>query len=183
MSTHIPLPTARDWMSTSIMSFSPDMDLFAAIDELLKYSFAAAPVIDQEDCLLGMLTEKDCLRVLSRVAYDDDFGGEFVRVRDFHSAVRVIAEPDMDLFRVSELFLSTNFPLLPVVEENRLCGVISRRDMLRGIRAFRRDLARRQAQQEQEAGHQADRPRSIESMQRTVAGRTREQLVRLFARR
>jgi Sec-independent protein translocase protein TatA len=55
--------------------------------------------------------------------------------------------------------------------------------MLRGIRAFRKEIDRVQAQLEKEAGHQADRPRTIESMQRTVANQTREQLVRLFTRR
>ena len=181
MTTDVALPTARDWMSTRVLTFSPDDDLFDAIDQLLENSFAAAPVVDEDKCLLGMLTEKDCLRLLSHLAYDNDFDSG--KVQDYHSAIRVIVEPHMDLFAVAEMFLSTNFPLLPVVEKGKLCGVISRRDMLRGVRAFRNSLLRKQGQAELHAGHQADRPRSIETMQRIVANQSRDQLVRLFARR
>jgi CBS domain-containing protein len=175
------LPTARDWMSTDVMTFSPDDDLFEAMEQLLKHHFAAAPVVDEDGTVLGVLTEKDCLRVLTNLTYDNLVEGG--KVREYQSAIRAICEPGMDLFRVVDLFLATNFPLLPVVEDDRLCGVVSRRDMLRGIRAFRKELDRVQAQLEKEAGHQADRPRTIESMQRTVANQTREQLVRLFTRR
>lgn len=181
MTTDVALPTARDWMSTRVLTFSPDDELFDAIDELLKHSFAAAPVVDEDSHLLGMLTEKDCLRVLSNLAYDNDVEGG--AVRDYQSAIRVIVEPEMDLFRVAEMFLGTNFPLLPVVEGGRLCGVISRRDMLRGVRAFRGQLDRKKAAHEETAGRQADRPRTIEGMQRTVGSQSRGQLVRLFTRR
>jgi len=176
----IVLPTARDWMTSNPLTFSPEQELFEAIDLLLKNSFAAAPVVDQKDELLGMLTEKDCLRVLSNLTYDEDLQGG--QVRDYLSAIRLHCEQQMDLFRVAEMFLSTNFPLLPVVEGGLLCGVISRRDMLRGIRAFRSQLLQMKGAQEAAAGHQADRPRSIESLQRTVANQTKDQLVRLLGR-
>ncbi len=174
------LPTARDWMTTRVLTLAPEQDLFDAIDLLLENSFAAAPVIDGEDNLLGMLTEKDCLRVLSNLAYDDDLEGG--TVQDYQSAIRVICEPEMDLFRVAEMFLGTNFPLLPVVDEGRLCGVISRRDMLRGVKAFRAEVAASRSRQEAIAGHQADRPTSIEGLQRAAASQTKGQLVSLLRR-
>lgn len=179
--TDVVLPTAGDWMSKDVLAFRPDDDLFDAIDQLLAHHFAAAPVVDEDGTLQGMLTEKDCLRVLSNVAYENDLDGG--TVAEFHSTIRAVANPGMDLFRITELFLSTNFPLLPVLEESRLVGVISRRDLLRGVNAFRDQLNRHQGALERQAGHQADRPRSIESMQRSVAASSRDQLVRLFGRR
>ncbi len=176
------LPTARDWMFPSPFTLAPDQDLFTAMDLLLKHKLAAAPVVDAKDHLLGMLTEKDCLRVLSNVTFEEEFleGG---KVEDFQSAIRLVCEPTMDIFRAVEMFLATNFPLLPVVEQGRLCGLISRQAMLQGIQAFRRQLEQRRMEQERFAGRQADRPRGIERMQRLVASQTREQLVRLFGRR
>ena len=88
----------------------------------------------------------------------------------------------MDIFRVAEMFLATNFPILPVVEEGKLCGLISRLAMLRGIQTYRLQMERERTQREVIAGHQADRPRTIVNMQRTVANQTKEQLVRLFGR-
>ena len=178
--TELLLPTAGHWMSKDVLTFRPEDDLFEAIDQLLANHYAAAPVVDAEGTLVGMLTEKDCLRILSNVAYENDLVGG--KVHELHSAIRAVASSNMDLFRVTELFLSTNFPLLPVIDEGRLVGVISRRDLLRGVRAFREQLNKAQGHLEQAAGRQSDRPRSIESMQRSFAQNSRDQMVRLFRR-
>ena len=180
--TEVSLPTARDWMFTSPFTLSPEQDLFAAMDLLVKHQLAAAPVVDEEDQLLGMLTEKDCLRVLSNLTYGEDLLVDG-RVGEFQSAIRMICEPGMDIFRVTEMFLATNFPILPVVENGRLCGLISRLHMLKGIQAFRKQVDQAQQHRESIAGHQAERPRTIETMQRTVANQSKEQLVRLFGRK
>ncbi len=177
----VQLPTARDCMTTKVLSFAPEDEVFEVMGLLLKNHFAAAPVVDEDGHLTGMLTEKDCLRVLSNFAYDNDFEGG--KAKDFESAIRVICEPDMDIFRVVEKFLATNFPLLPVVENNKLVGVISRRDTLRGIQQLRSRVDRNRKGFEQTAGTQADRPHSIESMQRSAASQSPEQLARIMGRR
>ncbi len=176
------IPTARDWLQASPFSLSPEDDLFDALELLVKHDAAAAPVADKQGKLLGLLTEKDCLRVLSSVAYDGDMKEGCVA--DFMSEVRVIVRPDMDLFAVAEQFLATNFPVLPVVESDKLVGLIGRQSMLSGILTLREDLFRGLAKVEAEAGHQADRPRSIERMQQVFASAgNRDQLVRLVGRR
>jgi len=178
----ISLPTARDWMFPSPFTLTPDVDLFDAMDRLVEAKVPAAPVIDENDCLLGMLTEKDCLRVLSKMTYDVDHleGGT---VADYQSPIRVVVEPEMDLFRVAEKFLATNFPILPVVDDCRLLGLISRQGALQGIRAFRREVQRIRGEFETVAGRQADRPRGIETLQRVFAASSAEQLVRIFGRK
>ncbi len=176
------LPTARDWVAPCPFDLSPDDDLHAALDQMVKHRASAAPVLDGAGRLVGMLTEKDCLRVLSSAAYEGDL--QEGTVADFHSAVAMSIEPGMDLFRVAELFLSNNFPVLPVVENGRLIGQVSRQSVLEGIQTLRGALEERQKRFEAEAGHQADRPRSIESMQRIVANaRNRDQLVRQIGRK
>lgn len=175
------LPTARDWMVPSPFVLEPGTDLFTAIELLVRHRLPAAPVVGEDGTLLGMLTEKDCLRVLSRIAYDDGLDGG--TVRDFQSKVRVLCEPDMDLFRVLEPFLATNFPMLPVVEEGRLVGLIRRHDLLREILAYRARRDKEMQARERAAGRQADRPRGIETLQRTAATQSREQLVRLLGRK
>ncbi len=179
--TDVALPTARDCMTINVVKFSPEQDLFEAMALLLKNHFAAAPVVVENDRLVGMLTEKDCLRVLSNVAYGEDL--ESGRVSDYQSAIRVTCEPEMDIFGVTDRFLSCNFPLLPVVDNDTLVGVISRRDTLRGIQALRQRLDAANEKFEQTAGRQADRPRSIESLQRAAADSSTKQLVRLFGRK
>ncbi len=177
------LPTARDCMTTRarVLAFTPEQDVFEAMAELLSHHFAAAPVVDEDDCVLGMLTEKDCLRILSNIAYDDDFEGG--QVSEFQSPMRMLCQPDMDIFGVTNRFLECNFPLLPVVEDGKLVGVISRRDTLRGVQQLRQRLDQSRRKLEEAAGRQADRPRGIESMQRSAASQSREQLARLMGRK
>ncbi len=175
------IPTARDLMTSRALTFSPEDDIFEAMAQLLERHFAAAPVVDGDNRVLGMLTEKDCLRILSNLAYDDDFEGG--SVSDFLSPKCLACRPDMDVFAVSNAFLECNFPLLPVVENDRLVGVISRRDTLRGVQELRQRLDLERRKLEEAAGHQADRPVGIESMQKSAASQSREQLVRVMGRK
>ncbi|MEM8934357.1 MAG: CBS domain-containing protein [Acidobacteriota bacterium] len=175
----IHLPTARDLMSSADCLLSPDQDLLEAIERLVARGLAAAPVIDENGACTGMLTEKDCLRVLSGLTYESAGPG---RVADFASAIPCICDADMDLFRVAELFLQNNFPVLPVEHEGQLIGTISRRQMLDGILQLRHQADRVQRRREAEAGQQSERPRGIEHMQRTAAGLTPDQLARVFGR-
>lgn len=178
--TDFSLPTARDFMSTGGCTLTADMDLLDAVDRLIAHNCSAAPVVGGGGELLGMLTEKDCLRILARLTYDSPASPGVVS--EFQSPVACICEPDMDLFRVAKLFLDNNFPVLPVEEGGKLIGTISRQGMLRGIQALRDQVAIMQKRFEQEAGRQADRPRGIENMQRKAASWSPEQLVRVFGR-
>ena len=45
--------------------------------------------------------------------------------------------PDTDILQVAKIFLESKFRRLPVVENGRLVGQISRRDVLRAIQAVR----------------------------------------------
>ena len=177
----VELPTARDCMTVNVLTFSPDDDLFAAMAQLLKNHFAAAPVVDRERRVLGILTEKDCLRSLSNFAYSDQLEGG--KVSEFQSPVKESCKPNLDIFAVTNRFLATNFPLLPVIDDDKLVGVISRRDTLRGVQELRRRLDLARKKREEAAGHQADRPRGIADMQRSAASQSPEQLARLMGRK
>ncbi len=177
---NVDLPTARDCMTANVLTFSPEDDLFDAMGHLLENHFAAAPVVDDDDKVLGILTEKDCLRCLSNFAYE---GFEACSISAFQSPMVEFCEPNMDIFGVSDRFLATNYPLLPVLEDGKLVGVISRRDTLRGVQELRRRLDQAQRHLEEAAGHQADRPKGIENMQRSAASQSPEQLARIMGRK
>ena len=174
------IPNAAQLMTTSRLVLQPSMDILDAIDELVERKVVAAPVVDGENRLLGMLTEKDCLRVLSTSAYENVFKGG--TVADYMSPVRMALEPQMDLFRTVEQFLSCNFPSLPVVEEGKLVGRLSRQELLSGVRSFiAQSLKERQEHLERQAKG-AERPRSIEEMQQAAASATKEGLAGIFSR-
>ena len=160
------IPTAVDLMDTGGARLDPNLDVTDGMKELAKRHTSAAPVVDSTGWLRGLLTEKDCLRILSNAAFDGPSAGT---VGDFMSPARVTIDPGMDLFRVAEAFLATNFPMLPVVDDGRLVGLIRRHQLLQRILDFIRDTAaeRRKAEEAPSAG--SNRPLSIEQMQRVLA--------------
>ena len=124
------IPTARQLMEKVPTTFPPDMSLVEAIETLATMHVSAAPVVDDDACFLGMLTDRDCLRIVSVSAFHRPRGG---KVADFLSPVKQAVELEMDLFRIAEIFLTTHFTVLPVLERGRLVGCINREGMLNGI--------------------------------------------------
>ncbi|HVS63909.1 MAG TPA: CBS domain-containing protein [Thermoanaerobaculia bacterium] len=166
------LPTARDAMTDWYCTFRPETDIVEAIESLVRKRAAGAPVVDEEERLVGVITEKDSLRVLANAAYGEQAGG---RVGEHMSRVGATVTPDMDLFAVAHVFLQTNFPVLPVTDHRgRLLGRISRQDMLRQVHVFMRRLHK---QGRRLSGLlQGQKPSSIEAMQRMAASASPDQL-------
>ncbi len=123
------VPTARDLMATSLVTLRPDMPLHEAIDLLLKNKISGAPVVDEEGRLVGVLSEKDCLRMFASRAFERGPGST---VSQYMSKDLYSIDPDSDLFRIADIFLQNPFRRLPVLENGKLIGQISRRDILMG---------------------------------------------------
>ena len=168
------VPKASDLMEEIRMTFAPDMDLMQAIEELARHGVSAAPVVDSQRCIRGILTEKDCLRLLYDSALHRSRGG---RVADFMSELKEAIDVDMDIFRVSEVFLHNNFPMLPVVDNGKLVGCITRHHMLLGIMTMAHAEESGVVKIEADALEAVKRPRGIEDMQRVFASYSKSQLV------
>lgn len=121
--------TVRDYMATDLVTFTPDMAITSALSLLVKHGHSGAPVVEDER-LVGMLSEKDCLKVALVANFE---GVEPGSVRDFMTADVATVAPDADLLDVASRFVDAPFKRLPVVENGRLIGQISRSDVLRAI--------------------------------------------------
>lgn len=125
------IPLVRDFMATQLVTLRPEMSIFEAIDLLLKHRYSGAPVVDGDGRLVGILSEKDCLRVYASGAFFNNAGGI---VGDYMSREVVTVGPDDELFRVADIFLKRSFRRLPVLQDGRLVGQVSRRDVLQASR-------------------------------------------------
>lgn len=126
------LPVVRDFMDKVVPTVPPEMPIIDAVDFLLQHHVTGAPVVDPEGKLIGMVTEKDCLRLLSSGVEGDRPKGT---VRDFMTTKVDVISPDMNVYFVAGLFLGANFRRFPVVEKGKIVGAITRFDILRCIRA------------------------------------------------
>ena len=123
-------PCVRTYMITRLITLKENMDVYFAIGLLLKNNISGAPVIDNNNTLCGILSEKDCLRIFANGSFYDMPGGP---VSHFMTKVVSTVNPSTDLFSVADKFLQHNFRRMPVVEGKKLVGQISRRDVLRAI--------------------------------------------------
>lgn len=119
-----------DIMATELVTFSPDTIIHKAIQVLLDKRLSGAPVVDDTNRLVGMLSKKDCLRVVLSSSYHQDWGGT---VREFMSPDVVTLDADTDLVSAAEFFLDSNFRRFPVLRDGRPVGQISRTDVLRAL--------------------------------------------------
>lgn len=87
----------------------------------------------------------DCLRGILSGAYYEAIGGN---VGTYMTRVVETVSPETDIIDVSERFLRGRRRRMPVVEDNRLIGQISRSDVLRAVKAF----AQHEKNENQEAG-------------------------------
>lgn len=128
----LPPSCARDFMVTDLYRLKPEADVFDAIGCLLRRRVSGAPVVDPDDAWLGVFSEKNCMTVLIEGAYD---GLPSAEVRAFmNSDPGRIIDPETDLLTIARMFVDTSYRRLEVVCEGRLCGQISRRDVLRNSR-------------------------------------------------
>ncbi len=122
--------TVSDYMTTNLLTFKPDTDVMSAIGLLLKRGHSGAPVVDASGILVGMLSEKDCLKVAVIANYEGVSPG---LVGDFMSSHVAALAPEMTLLDAATRFLDAPYKRFPVVESGRLVGQISRSDILRAI--------------------------------------------------
>jgi CBS domain-containing protein len=124
------LPTVRDYMTTKVKTLSPETPILQAVDMLVKHAISGAPVCDAEGRVVGMLSEKDCLPLIAKGVNHAPPEGT---VAEFMANDPAVLPPDMDLYYAAGVFMKKIYRRFPVVENGKLVGVISRRDILRAI--------------------------------------------------
>ena len=120
-----------DYMADNITTVGPDVEVLQAIDILLKSQISAAPVVDESGSMIGILSEKDCLKVALQAGFNESFGGF---VKEFMSKDVTTLNQGDSIFYAAKLFVDTPFKRCPVVDDyHRLVGMVSRHDVLRAI--------------------------------------------------
>jgi CBS domain-containing protein len=122
-------------MITPVVSFDPCDSLRTAMDVLLRRGFSGAPVTDSLQRVVGIVSELDCMKLMVTGSFHHEHDIVGAVVRDVMTDPIAVATPDMDLFAVVHKLLNAGVRRLPVVALDRLVGIVSRRDVLRVIRA------------------------------------------------
>jgi CBS domain-containing protein len=133
--------TVADVMTRDVVTATPDTP-FRQLERLLaEHRISAVPVINTEGVAVGVVSEADML--LKTEAEGGDGGGwsPGSRQRDFKahaqtagdlmSSPALTVEPGAPLAAAARLMRKGNVKRLPVVEDGRLVGIVSRADVLK----------------------------------------------------
>lgn len=119
---------AKDIMITDIVSIKPDTPVLSAIDILLEKKISGLPVVDDQMFLVGVLSEKDLLNVLFLKDIDVD-----MPIERFMSKKVIKFDVNDSVIDIADLFLKKFIRRVPIVENDKLVGIISRRDILKVV--------------------------------------------------
>lgn len=124
---------ASDYMSTKLISVTPETDVLQAIQKLLDHKITSVPVLDERGKLVGVFSEKDGMKMVVETAYNQSMGG---KVSEFMTKDPIIISAETSLVDVAEKFQETTVRSFPVFYEGELAGMISRIDVLRALIAI-----------------------------------------------
>lgn len=125
----IPL-CVRDYMTTQLVTVSPATEITHVVQTLIEHDISGVLVVDDTRTLVGILTERDCIAVASSAGYYDEWGGPAATFMS--SPVETVA-PDDNLVDVAVRMAQSTYRRFPVVEADKLVGLLHRRDVLRAI--------------------------------------------------
>jgi CBS domain-containing protein len=145
--------TARDIMSTELITLVPEMDFASAAKVLLDNRINGAPVVDEDGQLVGILCQSDLvaqhkkLPVPTLITLLDSYV-RLTPTRELEKQARKIAamtvgdamtrkpvtvHPDTTIEIIAGLMVDSNLHTLPVVDDGRLIGIIGKEDVLRTL--------------------------------------------------
>jgi CBS domain-containing protein len=120
---------ARDIMTKDVVSVRRDTPILKAIELLIKNEITGMPVVDDDMTLLGILSEKDALRLF--YTYEDE---KNKTVEDFMTRPAVHYNENDSLQAICDFMMINYFRRVPVTSRNgKVLGIISRPDVIRHI--------------------------------------------------
>ena len=120
----------KEFMAKQLITFQSDTPIETAMESFLENKISGAPVLNSQGKLVGVLSEKDCMRTLFESSYYNNLGGF---VREYMSTDLKTINIHDTLSNVADEFIKSRFRRFPVMEGDKLVGQISRRDILRAI--------------------------------------------------
>ncbi|MEA2061435.1 MAG: CBS domain-containing protein [Thermodesulfobacteriota bacterium] len=145
--------TAADIMEKKVITLSPETDITTAVEILINNHINGIPVVDENGSLKGILCQSDLifqqkelpippiLTILDGIiplSSSKKFEKEFqktsaVKVKQAMATDVVTVKPDTPLKDIAALMVKKHFHTIPVVENNKIAGIIGKEDVLKTL--------------------------------------------------
>ncbi|MCB1616781.1 MAG: CBS domain-containing protein [Pseudomonadales bacterium] len=121
----------RDYMQTRTVSISCGTAVDEVVKTLLKYELRGVPVVDEGKKVIGFVSEQDCIRQLLSSSYHRE--GIIAVDEVMHHGAVCVSPNDSILDLAGKMSTGSNPKRYPVVENGKLVGIITRREVLQGL--------------------------------------------------
>lgn len=137
---------AKEIMNRDVITVKADVDLHEAGRMLIKHRISGMPVVDDENRIIGIITDADLLTMagIPRGHVFNDVVMKYVlskpvpqhrdgkKVKDIMSTHVITVDPDTTVKKIASILDGKRIKRVPVVDdENRLLGIVSRGDIIR----------------------------------------------------
>lgn len=128
----VPSLLVSDYMATRLVTFSPDQTIQEVVKTLLSRKISGGPVVNDNQELVGVISEGDCLKEVVKGKYDNlpILSG---KVRDHMSSQVVSIDADTNIFEAANMFLTRRIRRFPVLRYGKLVGQVSQRDIMNAV--------------------------------------------------
>lgn len=118
---------AKDIMTTQVMTVKAETSIKEAMKLLVGIEISGLIVTDDQNNIVGVVTERDLM-----VAYD--FLKEIkAPIKDYMNTHILSVTEDTPIDEISKLLVQGDIRRVPVLRDNKVVGLISRRDILKSI--------------------------------------------------
>jgi len=122
-------------MTTDLITVTPDTSLVEARDLLREQNIKQVPVVNEENSLVGILTDRDIKQAWASPAttlsiYELTYVLQKLTVESVMIQDVITITPDATIERAAKILHDRKIGSLPVVEDNKLVGIITSTDLM-----------------------------------------------------
>lgn len=115
-------------MTREVITVTPKTPVYEALNLFLKHEISGMPVVNEQDNVVGILSEKDVMEILIDKNLDEK---KFVE--DYMSTDVTSFSEETDAVDICRFFVRSNIRRVPIVKDGKLVGIVSRRDIVKII--------------------------------------------------
>jgi len=119
-----------DYMTRNLITFYPKQSVLEVMNILIKNKISGGPVVNEKHELMGIISEGDCIKQISESRY---YNQPLENIQVEHHMAKNVETIDgaMNLFDAADKFLKSKRRRFPIVENGKLIGQISQKDILK----------------------------------------------------
>ena len=122
--------SVKDYMTENLVTFRENENIMDVMEKLIKHGISGGCVVNEKMELLGMISEGDCMKQISDSRYYNMPMSDLTVGKRMIKNVETI-DGNMNVLEAARKFTELKFRRFPILEEGRLIGQISQRDVLR----------------------------------------------------